>query len=145
MGLNITNQLRAQLIEANKVLDENIHKNRQYKWPKHNEPSSQLDEIYQLVTKNEPEDALNLLYSLTNKKNTTGEIYYLEGLCFLKLRNYYKAIENLNKANDLDFCTGNIIKYVLRHNLKNGVEDLKKAKQYIDFLIEKKIEKSKKV
>ena len=30
-------------------------------------------------------------------------------------------------ANDLDFCTGNIIKYVLRHNLKNGVEDLKKS------------------
>ena len=47
--------------------------------------------------------------------------------------------------NQLDFCTGNIIKYVLRYNLKNGVEDLKKAKQYIDFLIEKKIEKGNKV
>ena len=31
------------------------------------------------------------------------------------------------------------------NNLKNGVEDLKKAKQYIDFLIEKKVEKGKKV
>jgi hypothetical protein len=48
-------------------------------------------------------------------------------------------------SNNLDFCTGNIIKYVLRYNLKNGVEDLKKAKQYIDFLIEKKVEKGKKV
>ena len=47
--------------------------------------------------------------------------------------------------NQLDFCPGNIIKYVLRYNLKNGVEDLKKAKQYIDFLIEKKVEKGKKV
>jgi len=47
--------------------------------------------------------------------------------------------------NNLDFCTGNIIKYVLRYNLKNGVEDLKKAKQYIDFLIEKKVEKGTKV
>ena len=46
---------------------------------------------------------------------------------------------------NLDFCTGNIIKYVLRYNLKNGVEDLKKAKQYIDFLIEKKVEKGTKV
>ena len=33
----------------------------------------------------------------------------------------------------------------LRQNKKNGVEDLKKAKQYIDFLIQKKVEKSKKV
>jgi hypothetical protein len=48
-------------------------------------------------------------------------------------------------SNNLDFCTGNIIKYVLRYNLKNGVEDLKKAKQYIDFLIEKKVEKTKKI
>jgi|TARA_B100000497_G_scaffold108347_1_gene126471 hypothetical protein len=48
-------------------------------------------------------------------------------------------------SNNLDFCTGNIIKYVLRYNLKNGVEDLKKAKQYIDFLIEKKVEKGTKV
>lgn len=48
-------------------------------------------------------------------------------------------------ANNLDFCTGNVIKYILRQNKKNGVEDLKKAKQYIDFLIQKKVEKSKKV
>ena len=48
-------------------------------------------------------------------------------------------------SNNLDFCTGNIIKYVLRYNLKNGVEYLKKAKQYIDFLIEKKVEKGTKV
>ena len=47
-------------------------------------------------------------------------------------------------SNNLDFCTGNIIKYVLRYNLKNGVEDLKKAKQYIDFLIKKEVEKGTK-
>jgi len=40
-------------------------------------------------------------------------------------------------ANDLDFCQGNIIKYVLRYNDKNGLEDLHKAKQNIEFLIEK--------
>jgi hypothetical protein len=48
-------------------------------------------------------------------------------------------------ANKLNFCEGNVIKYRLRYNLKNGVEDLKKARQYIDFLIEKKVEKSKKL
>ena len=34
------------------------------------------------------------------------------------------------------FCHGNIIKYVLRANKKNGIEDLKKAKKYIEMLIE---------
>ena len=40
-------------------------------------------------------------------------------------------------ANDLDFCQGNIIKYVLRYKDKNGLEDLHKDKQNIEFLIEK--------
>ena len=34
------------------------------------------------------------------------------------------------------FYAGNVIKYVLRWNHKNGVEDLEKAKVYIDKLIE---------
>ena len=33
------------------------------------------------------------------------------------------------------FCHGNIIKYVLRANKKNGVEDFKKAKKYIEMMI----------
>ena len=45
-------------------------------------------------------------------------------------------------ANDLDFCQGNIIKYVLRYKDKNGLEDLHKAKQNIEFLIEKLNEKN---
>lgn len=32
-------------------------------------------------------------------------------------------------------CTANAIKYLWRWNLKNGVEDLEKAKWYIDFLM----------
>lgn len=38
--------------------------------------------------------------------------------------------------NSLNFCQGNIIKYVCRYNHKNGIEDLKKAKHYIDLLIQ---------
>ena len=30
-------------------------------------------------------------------------------------------------ANKLNFCEGNVIKYISRWRLKNGVEDLKKA------------------
>ena len=38
--------------------------------------------------------------------------------------------------NGLGFCEGNIIKYVMRWEMKNGVVDLKKARKYIEFLIE---------
>lgn len=38
--------------------------------------------------------------------------------------------------NGLGYCEGNVIKYITRYKDKNGLEDLKKAKQYIDFLIE---------
>ena len=40
-------------------------------------------------------------------------------------------------ANELDFLEGNIIKYVTRYKNKNGVEDLIKAKKYLDLLIER--------
>lgn len=33
------------------------------------------------------------------------------------------------------FCTGNAIKYLYRWKKKNGIEDLKKAKWYIDKLL----------
>lgn len=38
--------------------------------------------------------------------------------------------------NKLDFLTGNVIKYVMRHDEKNGLEDLQKARVYLDKLIE---------
>lgn len=37
---------------------------------------------------------------------------------------------------NLDYLSGNVIKYVCRRNLKNGKEDLLKAKAYLDKLIE---------
>ena len=41
------------------------------------------------------------------------------------------------------YCTGNIIKYIWRWNDKNGVEDLNKAKQYADIIIEYRASKDK--
>lgn len=38
--------------------------------------------------------------------------------------------------NNLDFLTGNCIKYLCRQKDKNGKEDLLKARHYIDILIE---------
>ena len=53
---------------------------------------------------------------------------------------YYKnmtmqPIEFIER-NNLGFCVGNIIKYICRYKDKNGVEDLKKARHYIDILID---------
>lgn len=36
----------------------------------------------------------------------------------------------------LGFFSGNVIKYVARHREKGGVEDLRKARHYLDKLIE---------
>jgi len=39
-------------------------------------------------------------------------------------------------ANKLTYLQGNVIKYVTRYKDKNGLEDLQKARHYIDMLIE---------
>lgn len=39
-------------------------------------------------------------------------------------------------ANDLGYFEGNVIKYVSRWKDKGGVEDLRKAKHYLEKLIE---------
>ena len=36
------------------------------------------------------------------------------------------------EANNLGFCAGNVVKYVVRAPFKNGVEDLKKARWYLN-------------
>lgn len=53
-------------------------------------------------------------------------------------KHYNRGIEMWDYAHShkLDFFEGNIVKYVTRWKDKNGIEDLKKAKQYLDKLIE---------
>jgi hypothetical protein len=38
--------------------------------------------------------------------------------------------------NNIPFLEANVIKYIVRWQEKNGVQDLEKAKHYIDLLIE---------
>ena len=40
-------------------------------------------------------------------------------------------------ANKLDYNEGNVVKYVSRWRNKNGLEDLLKAKHYIDMAIDR--------
>ena len=34
------------------------------------------------------------------------------------------------------YCKGNVMKYLWRYKSKNGLEDLQKARQYLEWLIE---------
>lgn len=45
-------------------------------------------------------------------------------------------IETQGKEAVMDFCVCNAFKYIYRHNNKNGIEDIKKAKWYLDKYIE---------
>lgn len=45
------------------------------------------------------------------------------------------AIKAALGAGFADYCRGNVIKYVWRSPVKGGVEDLCKARKYLDFAI----------
>jgi hypothetical protein len=45
-------------------------------------------------------------------------------------------------ANNLNFCEGNVVKYVTRWREKGGVADLRKAIHYIELLIQLETERS---
>lgn len=59
--------------------------------------------------------------------------YKLNGLD-IEVRDVIKSV--LGTIGFIGFYEGNIIKYILRANKKNGLEDYKKAQQYLDWLIE---------
>ena len=42
---------------------------------------------------------------------------------------------------EMGFLEGNIVKYISRYKSKNGIEDLEKAKWYLDKLIKQKEKK----
>lgn len=54
--------------------------------------------------------------------------------------NHYKGMKiqpvEFIHANGIGYMEGNVIKYIARWQLKNGLEDLEKAKHYIELLIE---------
>jgi len=48
------------------------------------------------------------------------------------------GVECIQITEHMGFCLGNAIKYIWRADLKNGIEDLKKAEWYIKREIEKR-------
>jgi hypothetical protein len=54
--------------------------------------------------------------------------------------NHYKDMKiqpvEFIMQNQIPYCEANAIKYLCRWRVKNGIEDLKKAKHYIEILID---------
>lgn len=44
--------------------------------------------------------------------------------------------KNFNHDEFMGFCKGNVLKYILRYEDKNGLEDLEKARIYLNWLID---------
>lgn len=66
-------------------------------------------------------------------KGTTSTDTRVEGDHYRKCK--IQPIEYI-LANNIPFCEGNVIKYVTKWKSKGGIEDLNKAKHYIELLIE---------
>ena len=86
------------------------------------------------------------------EKNSTHTVINMCPECFNKQLledlgsktkpNYYGSkidVIQFVQENGLDFMQGNVIKYVTRYKAKNGLEDLLKAKEYIDRIIENEL------
>lgn len=84
---------------------------------------TRFDDVYEFV---------NTLYSSLSKKQ---EERYKHGNieCIVALRSC------LSEEEFRGFCKGNVIKYLWRSEYKGGKEDLEKARDYLDYLLEEEI------
>ena len=64
---------------------------------------------------------------VTNQSHYKGS----QGLEVIESNKNFMADEMLR-----NYCKGKILKYLLNERKKNGLEDLKKARKYLDWLIE---------
>ena|SRR5699024_2518801 len=74
----------------------------------------------------------NLSYWKPATDNVTNPSHYTNGN--IETIDYLK--DTLSKEQYEGFCRGNVLKYLSRYPHKNGVEDLNKAKTYLEWLIE---------
>jgi hypothetical protein len=69
---------------------------------------------------NPPEEEVNDLARYREDKATSPAHYK------------HLGVECIEITENMNFCLGNVVKYAYRCNLKGGVEDLKKARWYLD-------------
>ena len=97
---------------------------------KSSKPTQQWDAQEQAyVEVGNDQDNIRKLRSLENEEVTNPKHYDKVGFAI-------QPIEYITK-NELDFLEGNVIKYVSRYQHKGGINDLLKARTYIEFLIER--------
>ena len=73
------------------------------------------------------------------KADDRSALYYEDSIKNINPK-HYKSDNDVIKFcldNSIGFCEGNVIKYVRRWKEKNGVEDLLKAKEYLDRLVDR--------
>jgi len=79
------------------------------------------------------------------KKTPRVDVDRVPGEVDLAHQKHYEVLQiqpiDFIRANNMDFLEGNIIKYVARYKHKKGVEDLRKAAVYLDWLIEREVRK----
>ena len=61
--------------------------------------------------------------------NISPDYYWKKGITSIELSDFIRTYQ-------LDFPSGNAIKYILRHKNKNGAEDLFKAIWYLSDILE---------
>ena len=92
------------------------------------------------------DDATPEEWNRVRKTTVSGKLYHPQDQHpdpVTKPDNYNKggieAIEYIKQQLGAEFefyCAGNVMKYLHRFRYKNGVEDVKKARVYLDWLIE---------
>lgn len=91
------------------------------------------------------DDATPEEWNRSRSKTITGKLYHPEDKHHpvTKPQHYNKGgIEAIDYIKQQlgpgfgDYCAGNVMKYLHRFKYKNGVEDLKKAQVYLNWLIE---------
>ena len=65
------------------------------------------------------------LYGTEEKNNINPDHYGNSGI----------DVIDFCQANNLDFMQGNVIKYITRYRKKNGLEDIRKAVEYINRIL----------
>jgi hypothetical protein len=89
-----------------------------------------------LIKKPEMEtiEPIKITHHLPEKDEINHPSHYTTG----KIETIDYLADKLTKEQFEGFCVGNALKYCSRYQLKGGYQDLKKARWYLDKLIEMK-------
>ena len=72
------------------------------------------------------DNEIKVQWNENREKDNINPEHYIHGI---------ECIDYITSKN-MSFLEGNVIKYVTRYKMKNGLEDLKKAQWYLNRLIE---------